>query len=107
MTTLQTSWQSIAELTGKMLQLASEEQWSSIAELSMQRHRIIVAHFERYPVCPQQAEFYQTNLSRFLKEEEQLKQVVTTARRNVLKNVNTMNIGRKARSAYRGAAKSL
>lgn len=105
MNTMENSWQSIADLAQQMHQLASDEDWSGIAKLAMQRHQQVVAHFEQYPVSPEKAEFYQRNLNAFLQQEEQLKQIVHTARKKAIRGVTSINRGRRAVNAYQTAAK--
>lgn len=107
MTTLEAGWQAINDLGQQMHQLAIDEQWSSIAELAMQRHQTVLTHFGRFPVSPENAEFYTQHLSTFLQQEEQLKQLVESARKKAIRGISSINQGRRAVSAYRNSAKSL
>ena len=65
----------------------------------------MLLHFDRYPVCPERAEFYTRNLNLFLQQEQQLKEVVELARKKAIKGVVSINQGRKAVTAYRNSAK--
>jgi hypothetical protein len=105
MTTLEQSWQTVIDLGQQMQQKTADEEWSSIAELAIQRHKTVLQHFDRYPVCPERAGFYTRNLNLFLQQEQQLKQVVELARKKAIKGVASINQGRKAVSAYRNSTK--
>jgi hypothetical protein len=105
MTSLENSWQAITELGQQMQQLANDEEWSDIAALAIKRHQKVVKHFDKYPVSPEIAVFYQLHLNTFLQQEQQLKDVVEQARKKVIKGVVSINQGRRAINAYRNSAK--
>lgn len=105
MTTLETSWQTIADLGQQMHQLARDEDWSGIAALAIQRHQQVTAHFQAFPVSPEKAHFYKQHLSVFLQQEQQLKALVQQARQKTIKGLASINQGRRAVSAYQRSAK--
>ena len=101
------SWQTIASLGQQMHDLASNEDWSSIAAIAVSRHQLVVKHFNEFPVNPERAEFYRRHLSAFLMQEEQLKELIQKARKKAIKGVVSINQGKRAVSAYTSSSKSL
>lgn len=105
MATMEQSWESIAAMGQQMQQLADDNNWPRIAELARLRHESVTGHFQHFPVSPGNAEFYQSHLHSFFQQEQQLKRVVDSARKNVLKDVNHHNHSRRAINAYQNAGK--
>ena len=105
MATLEQSWESITEMGQRMQQIADDKDWPSVAELARLRHKSVTAHFQHFPVGPSNAEFYQIHLNTFFQQEQQLKQIVDSARKNVLKNVSDISLNRRAINAYQDIPK--
>lgn len=105
MTTLEESWAVIAEVGQQMQQLATDNDWLRIADLARLRHESVTVHFQHYPVSPGNAEFYQIHLNSFFQQEQQLKQVVDSARKNVLKDISHLGHNRRAINAYQNVIK--
>jgi hypothetical protein len=104
-TTLHHSWETIAGMGQTMQQLANDSDWPGIADLARRRHESVTLHFQRYPVSPDNAEFYHQHLHHFFQQEQLLNEIVNCARKNVLKDANLFGHNRRAISAYKNVIK--
>lgn len=102
----QQSWQVLIDLSKQMEILAQQNDWQALASLAVERHQRVNQHFTQFPVGPETASFYQQRLSQFMAHEQQLQQLATTARKQVMKHGADLRQGKKANHAYAAAAKS-
>jgi uncharacterized protein (DUF1778 family) len=97
---LSESWLDIIKLSQTIEQLAQSEEWEAVVSSAQQRHQIVMSHFERFPVSPENAVFYMDNLNNFMQNEERLNQLVNKARQETIQAVNQFNKNRQAVHAY-------
>lgn len=98
--TVEESWQSIEALNASMREAAGEEQWPTVVELAVTRHRNLLLHFERFPVGPATADFYAEHLNRMLEGERQLQALALDARKRVMRDGAGASYNRRAVGAY-------
>lgn len=81
------SWDAI-ESMGQGIRLAIEQSdWKRAGILANDRQLIIEQHFERHPVGPDSKHFYINRIGHFLRQEEQLKNLLNSKRRGHLRLV--------------------
>ena len=98
--TVETSWSEIEGLTEQMRSAASNKDWMHVVDLAAQRHKDLLAHFEIFPVGPDNATFYQKYLNVMLKGEEQLQKIALDARKQLMREGASLQHQRKAVGAY-------
>jgi glyoxylate carboligase len=94
------SWLDIIELSQTIEQLANAEEWEAVVASAQQRHQTVMSHFDRFPVSPENADFYMENLNSFMQNEERLNNLVNKARQETIQAVNQFNKNRQAVHAY-------
>lgn len=94
------SWQSLVEHSSALRSAVERQDWMQASEMAERRHASLLQHFERFPVSPETAGFYQEHLARLLADEPQLNALAVQARREVMKQGLTFNHNRRAVSAY-------
>jgi hypothetical protein len=94
------SWFAIEALSRSMRDAASSEEWLQVVELAASRHRNLLHHFQRFPVGPENAGFYQDHLTRMLDGERELQALALDARRRVMREGAVANHNRRAVGAY-------
>lgn len=99
------SWRAIELLTDAMRQAATEEAWPRVVEFAADRHRSLLEHFERYPVGPDNAAFYQTVLTTMLHGEQELQAIAVDARRQIMRQSVTARQNHRAVGAYLAPSK--
>lgn len=80
------SWTALEQLTASMHRAAAGEDWAQVLELSIHRHQSLLEHFGRFPVGPDNAEFYQTHLTTLLSGEQELQRIALEARKRVMRD---------------------
>ena len=98
--TLANSWSQILELTRAIEELARQEAWESVVNLTRERHSSVLDHFQTFPVGPETAGFYMEKLHQFLASEERLNLVANAARDNTIKAIQSLNHNRQAINTY-------
>lgn len=98
--TVQQSWAGIDHATQSMRAAAQTADWSRVLEMSSARHDQLKAHFLRFPVGPDNADFYQTHLTEMLKGERELQRLATDARREIMRESVIANHNHRAVGAY-------
>jgi len=94
------SWALIERLTETMQQAALEHDWPHVLELATQRHQYLMAHFDKFPVGPDNAEFYHQHLHAMLTGEQQLQAITTEARKAVMRDSLVSSRNHRAVGAY-------
>ncbi|MGK0500305.1 MAG: hypothetical protein ACJAYG_001954 [Oceanicoccus sp.] len=69
------SWESITILNQRCFELAENRNWPQLGATLKQRRQDMDQHFQRFPIGPDNAGFYQGKLSIFFKQEQQLLQL--------------------------------
>ena len=94
------SWAALMHQTRAMRAAARAADWPAVAELAGTRHQALLEHFERFPVGPETAVFYERHLNLLLEQERELKTLAVTARREVMKQGLDASRNRRAVKAY-------
>lgn len=97
---VETSWHVIEDFTLQMREASARTEWSTVLELANSRHREVLNHFEKFPVGPDNAAFYQTRLTTMLNGEKELQRIATDARREVMREGLISNRNHRAVGAY-------
>lgn len=97
---VENSWHTIEDFTQQMRDACARTEWSTVLELASSRHREVLMHFEKYPVGPANAAFYQTHLTTMLNGEKELQRIATDARREVMREGLISNRNHRAVGAY-------
>lgn len=94
------SWSVIQQFTETMQHAAQEAEWPRVLELATQRHERLMSHFEKFPVGPDNAEFYHQHLHAMLNGEQQLQAITTEARKAVMRDGLISTRNQRAVGAY-------
>lgn len=94
------SWSAIQQFTENMQHAAQDAEWARVLELATERHVELLAHFEKFPVGPDNAEFYQQHLHAMLLGEQQLQAITTEARKAVMRDGLISSRNHRAVGAY-------
>lgn len=97
---IEASWHGLEAIGSSLRDAASAEAWVEVVELAVKRHRNLLAHFERFPVGPANADFYVVRLPRMLEGEQQLQALALAARKRVMREGADANRTRRAVGAY-------
>ena len=97
---LSESWIQILSMSRDIEVLATAEEWEAVVKSAQQRHQTVIEHFNRFPVGPENADFYMENLSNFMQSEERLQNVVNKARQETIHAIGQFNKNRQAANAY-------
>jgi hypothetical protein len=100
MPNVEISWGQIEQFTQAMREASVREEWETVLELANTRHHEVLAHFEKFPVGPDNAAFYQTRLMTMLNGEKDLQLIATNARREVMRESLVSNRNHRAVGAY-------
>ena len=98
--TVANSWSAIERFTESMQHAARDAEWPRVLELATQRHTQLMSHFEKFPVGPGNAEFYQQHLQIMLTGEQQLQSITTEARKAVMRDGLISSRNQRAVGAY-------
>ena len=98
--TVENSWDAIESISTSMRDAAAQEEWNQVVELAMSRHRNLLGHFQRFPVGPENAAFYNDRLSVMLAGERELQALAMDARKKVMRDGVNANYNRRAMGAY-------
>jgi hypothetical protein len=94
------SWSMIESLSDSMRAAAAEQAWERVVELAVTRHRILLAHFQRFPIGPDNATFYNDRLTQMLQGERELQTLAVEARRRVMRDGANSSRNHRAVGAY-------
>lgn len=97
---IQSSWNVVEALTAAMKSSAKAHDWLDVIEQAASRHHLVVAHFEQFPVGPENAEFYRQRLSTMLEGEQNLQSLVRDARKSLMSEGALISHGHRAVGAY-------
>ena len=97
---VESSWSAIQAATAAMQGAAAEENWEQVMELAARRHQDLVAHFTRFPVGPDNAEYYRERINDMLRNEQELQNLAQDARKQVMRAAVTSNQNHRAVGAY-------
>lgn len=98
------SWGAIEAVTVEMKESAETLDWLTVVEQAARRHNLVLAHFEQFPVGPQNADFYRDRLSAMLTGEQALQELVREARKTLMSEGAAMQLNKRMVSAYRNAS---
>lgn len=101
---IENSWSAIGNASSAMQSAAANEEWFQVMEMAALRHQQVVDHFERFPVGPDNAEFYRSHINAMLKEEQGLQTLVLDARKKVMGAATVSNQNHRAVGAYLNTA---
>lgn len=104
MTEVEASWSAIQVSTAAMRSAAAGEEWERVMELAARRHQDLLDHFARFPVGPDNAEFYRDRISEMLRSEQELQNLALDARKQVMRAAITSNQSHRAVGAYLNTA---
>lgn len=108
MTTLEAnaeaSWAELQTMTAAMFNAASAEEWIKVMDLAVTRHQQLVAHFEAFPVGPENAAFYRDRINGMLSGEQKLQELALDARKQVMRLASTSSQNHRAVGAYLNTA---
>lgn len=99
--TAETSWTALEHLTSTMCAAANDQDWVQVLELSVERHKTLLDHFQRFPVGPDNAEFYHRHLSAMVSGEQRLHALAQQARKHVMREGLDSQRNQRALGAYR------
>lgn len=97
---VETSWFALEQINDEMRSAASQLDWPQVVELAVGRHKRLLNHFERFPVGPENAAFYQHHLTRMLAGEKELQALALDARKRVMRDGAGLSHSKKAMGAY-------
>lgn len=97
---LLSSWQRLMQHSTALRTAVEQQDWLQASDVAEQRHASLQQHFERFPVSPKTAAFYQDHLARLLADEPRLNELAVQARREVMRQGLAFNQTRRAVSAY-------
>ena len=98
--TVESSWGAIESISASMRDAAAQQAWPQVVELAISRHRNLLGHFQRFPVGPENAAFYNTRLTEMLAGERELQALAVDARKQVMREGASANYNRRAMGAY-------
>jgi len=98
--TVESSWSAIESISTSMRDAAAQQAWSEVVELAISRHRNLLGHFQRFPVGPENAAFYNVRLTEMLAGERELQSLAVDARKRVMREGSDANHTRRAMGAY-------
>lgn len=98
--TVEQSWGDIEAINRSIQTAASDEAWEQVVELAVSRHRLLLNHFQQFPVGPEYAAFYQQHLTTMLDGERELQTLARDARKRVLREGTMINRNYRAVGAY-------
>lgn len=96
------SWAEIVRLTSSLRQAAADEAWRAVVDMAVVRHRSLLAHFEQFPVGPDNAAFYHDKLTDMLRGEQELQAIAVEARKEVMRQSISTRHNHRAVGAYLG-----
>lgn len=97
---VESSWHFIESISDSMRDAAAQQDWPQVVELAASRHRNLLDHFQRFPVSPENAGFYNIRLTQMLNGERELQDLAVDARRRVMRDSVKANYNRRAVDAY-------
>jgi hypothetical protein len=100
---LSESWSNVMAISRRIQTLANDQAWEDMIAATRQRHQVVVSHFQRFPVNPENAVFYMENLNEFMQYEERLQILVKQAKQETIQAVSQLNKSRQAVNAYHSA----
>ena len=100
---IEQSWATVETLTTAIHSAANDEDWSTVLHLSSDRHLRLQTHFEAFPDDPGNADFYRVHIGRMMNGENDLQQLVRAARKSLMSEGLSMQVGKRALSAYKNA----
>jgi hypothetical protein len=101
---VEVSWSAIQAMTAGMRSAAAGEEWAKVMELATQRHQNLLDHFARFPIGPDNADFYRHRITEMLSSEQELQNLAIDARRQVMRAAVTTNQNHRAVGAYLSTA---
>ncbi|MDB6061228.1 MAG: hypothetical protein JWM78_1331 [Verrucomicrobiaceae bacterium] len=102
---IQDSWTVIETMTASMKNSADGQNWFDVVERAAARHSLVMAHFDQFPVGPENAEFYRERLGTMLIGEQDLQNLVRNARKSLMSEGAMMTHGHRAVGAYLDSAR--
>ncbi len=97
---VENSWASIESISYSMRDAAAQEDWPQVVELAVNRHRSLLNHFQRFPVGPDNAAFYNIRLTQMIAGERELQDLAVDARKRVMRDSVQASYNRRAMGAY-------
>lgn len=97
---IESSWRTIEQMTQTLHSAATEKKWSVVLDQAAARHKSLLQHFEKYPVGPENADFYRTGLNTLLNGEKTLSDLVRDARKSLMAEGAVMTQNHRAMGAY-------
>lgn len=97
---VENSWGAIESINTSMRDAAAQENWPEVLELAISRHHNLLGHFQRFPVGPENANFYSKRLPEMLAGEHELQALAVDARKRVMRDGASANYNRRAMGAY-------
>ena len=94
------SWSEVESLSQEIYQAANNEEWPLVLELATRRHEHLMAHFTRFPVGPDNAEFYHEHLHALLASEQRLQSMTIEARKAVMRDGLVSSRNHRAIGSY-------
>jgi len=97
---VESSWNAIQITTDAMQGAAANEDWEQVMELAARRHQDLMEHFKRFPVGPDNAEYYRERINDMLRNEQELQNLAQDARKQVMRAAIANNQNHRAVGAY-------
>lgn len=101
---IESSWSIAQQMTASMHELAASEEWVKVLEIATTRHDFLTSHFEKFPVGPDNSDFYRSRIGEMLQGEEVLQQLALEARKQVMRSAVTNHQNHRAVGAYLSSA---
>lgn len=97
---IELSWHAIERMTQTLHTIAAEKNWIAVLDQAAVRHKSLLQHFDKYPVGPENADFYRTGLNTLLGGEKALSELVRDARKSLMAEGAAMTQNHRAMNAY-------
>ncbi len=97
---IESSWLAIEQMSLSLHTTATEKNWLDVLEAASTRHSAVLEHFEKFPIGPDNAEFYRGCLHPLLEGEKVLAELVRDARRSLMAEGMVTNRNHRAVGAY-------
>ena len=97
---IEMSWSTVERMTASLHAAADEKNWGAVLEQAAARHLCLEQHFAKYPVGPENADFYRTSIGKLLDGEKKLDALVRNARKSLMVEGAAMSRNHRAVGAY-------
>ena len=102
--TIAMSWSAVESVNASMHRAADESHWLDVLDLATKRHTMLQAHFDRFPIGPDNAEFYRRHMDLMLQGETKLRDAVRNARKALMSEGIDTQRKQRALGAYLNVA---